>query len=84
MVSKYCKKGITQVACIESRLTSHLHVFPPHLLADAVGASSEALCRDGEVICTGSESGSEVKRSAVVIACGSGSSRTYRSCPGGC
>lgn len=27
---------------------SHLHVLPPHLLADAVRAAAEALGRDGE------------------------------------
>lgn len=29
---------------------SHLHVLPPHLLADSVGASSEALGGYGEVV----------------------------------
>lgn len=28
----------------------HLHVLPPHLLSNAVGASSETLGGDGEVI----------------------------------
>ena len=29
---------------------SHLHVLPPHLLADSVGATAEALGRDGQVV----------------------------------
>ena len=29
---------------------SHLHVLPPHLLSDSVGATSEALRRDGQVV----------------------------------
>jgi hypothetical protein len=29
---------------------SHLHVLPPHLLSDSVGATSEALGRDGQVV----------------------------------
>lgn len=28
----------------------HLHVLPPHLLADSVGATAEALGRDGQVV----------------------------------
>lgn len=31
----------------------HTHVFPPHLLAHAISASSEALGRDGEGVCWG-------------------------------
>jgi hypothetical protein len=30
---------------------AHLHVLPPHLLSHSVGAASEALSRDGEVVC---------------------------------
>lgn len=30
---------------------SHLHVLPPHLLSDSVGAASEALRRDGQIVC---------------------------------
>jgi hypothetical protein len=29
---------------------SHLHVLPPHLLSDSVGATSEALRRNGQVV----------------------------------
>lgn len=29
---------------------SHLHILPPHLLADSVGTASEALSRDGQVV----------------------------------
>jgi hypothetical protein len=29
---------------------AHLHVLPPHILAHAIGASAEALGRDGEVV----------------------------------
>jgi hypothetical protein len=29
---------------------SHLHVLPPHLLADSVGATSEALGRNSQVV----------------------------------
>lgn len=29
---------------------AHLHVLPPHLLADTVGAATEALSRSGEVV----------------------------------
>ncbi len=39
------------LAAVCRKLTSHLHVLPPHLLADTVGASSEALSGDGEVVC---------------------------------
>lgn len=30
---------------------SHLHVLPPHVLSDAVGAPPEALGTDGKVVC---------------------------------
>ena len=30
---------------------AHLHVFPPHLLPHTIGASSESLCRDCQIVC---------------------------------
>lgn len=30
---------------------AHLHVLPPHLLADTVGAPTETLGRNGQVVC---------------------------------
>ena len=29
---------------------AHLHILPPHLLADSVGAATEALSGDGQVV----------------------------------
>jgi hypothetical protein len=34
----------------DNQTHSHLHILPPHLLADSVGSSTETLCRDGQVV----------------------------------
>lgn len=34
----------------DNQAHAHLHILPPHLLAYAVGAPSEALCGDSQVV----------------------------------